>query len=87
MRIVGHAVIGAVLGTAPDIALATFYSKEEWLPEGHPKVRLHRFLHHPVKSILFIVVLAWASHVLVDQVTPHRSEEDFNEKGNAKRTE
>lgn len=67
-----HMVIGAVAGAAPDVALFMFGWRKKWMPESHPLVRAHRFLHSPA-SIPLIIGLAWASHLIADAYSPHRT--------------
>jgi len=73
-----HAIAGAAVGIIsaimPDIILVSFGLREEWLPESHLLVRSHRFLHDH-RGVLLIVVLAWASHVVIDRFSEHRMEQ------------
>ena len=80
MRTPEHLLIGAVAGALPDIALAAFGWRKKWLPESHPWVKLHRFLHSPA-SVPVIVGIAWASHLIADHYSPHRSGPNQNWKG------
>lgn len=66
--------LGAVVAAAPDLVLFTFGWRRTWLPETHPLVRAHRALHSPA-SIPVIVGLAWASHVVSDHYSRHRTED------------
>jgi hypothetical protein len=72
-----HAALGAVIGAAaavaPDLALATFGWRRTWLPEEHPLVRAHRLLHDPRYVVPVAVALAWASHVIADHYSEHRT--------------
>lgn len=68
MSPVRHALLGAAVAVAPDAMLVLFGWRREWLPETHPLVRAHRFLHSPAG----IVAAAWASHVIADRFSPHR---------------
>ncbi len=74
-----HALAGAAIGAAaaiaPDTVLALFGWRKEWLPESHPLVKAHRFLHSP-SGLIWIFALAWASHVILDWFSPHRTEAD-----------
>lgn len=65
-----HAAIGATVAVLPDIALFAFGWRKDILPESHKLVKVHRFIHSS-KGLLFVVCLAWASHVVVDWLTPH----------------
>jgi len=67
-----HALIGAGAALLPDAALALFGWRRTWLPESHPLVRLHRFLHSP-QGLVWLLFVAMASHILVDWFSPHRS--------------
>lgn len=71
MRWPEHAAVGAVAAILPDIALVFFGWRRQWLPESHTLVRMHRFLHSP-GGLVFVFCLAWASHVVLDWVSPHR---------------
>lgn len=70
----GHALVGAAVGAvaavAPDAALALFGWRRTWLPESHPLVRAHRFLHSG-SGLALVAVLAWASHVVIDRYSEH----------------
>lgn len=80
MRTPEHIVIGAVTAALPDAALALFGWRKEWLPESHPLVKAHRFLHSPA-SIPAIVGLAWVSHLIADRMSPHRTGPGQNWRG------
>jgi hypothetical protein len=64
-----HAAIGAAVAIAPDAALVLFGWRRAWLPETHPLVRAHRFLHSPAG----LVAAAYASHLIADRFSTHRS--------------
>lgn len=81
MRTPEHMAIGAVVAALPDITLALFGWRKEWLPQSHPLVRAHRFLHSPA-SIPLIVGLAWTSHLVADWFSPHRTGPGQDWKGN-----
>ena len=66
-----HAAIGAAAGVAPDILLTLFGWRRRWLPESHPLVRGHRFLHGRA-SIPVIIVVAWSLHIAIDKRSKHR---------------
>lgn len=70
-----HALIGAVAAMTPDIFLAFFGWRKKWLPEDHPLVKAHRFLHSPT-GLVWIITLAVASHIVVDWFSKHRSGPD-----------
>jgi hypothetical protein len=67
-----HALLGAAAGVLPDAALALFGWRKRWLPETHPLVVAHRFLHSPA-SLPVVVGLAWASHLVADRCSTHRT--------------
>jgi len=67
-----HAAAGAIAAMLPDIALATFVWRRRWIPDDHPAMRAHRWLHQP-ESIGLAIILAWASHLIVDRYTEHRT--------------
>lgn len=83
MRTPSHVAIGAVVGALPDVMLLAFGWRKEWLPETHPLVRAHRVLHDP-RMIPVIVGLAWASHIIADHYSPHRTGPNQNWKGQPK---
>ncbi len=67
-----HAMIGAAAAVAPDIFLALFGWRQDWLPKQHPLVRAHRFLHSP-QGLVAIWLMGWSTHVIIDWFSPHRS--------------
>ena len=75
MRSPAHAVIGAVVAVLPDVVLVLYGWRKTWLPESHPLVRAHRFLHS-WRSVPMVVGLAWASHIIVDRYSTHREGPD-----------
>ena len=72
MRTWTHAAIGAAAASAPDALLLLFAWRRTWLPESHPLVRAHRFLHSR-QAVLYLVALAWATHVITDEHSSHRT--------------
>lgn len=73
MKTPAHMVLGAVVAAAPDIVLAAYGWRHRWLPASHPLVRAHRFLHSPA-SVPLVVGAAWASHLIADRFSTHRTE-------------
>lgn len=80
MPSVAHALIGAVIGAVyavlPDVVLATFYGRAQWLAETSPLVRAHRYLHSAEGMWLMLAVIAcsaYASHVVIDWYSAHRT--------------
>lgn len=75
-----HALVGAVAGAAaavaPDVLLLAFAWRSEWLPETHPLVRAHRFLHSPA-SVPVVLAIGWATHVITDRFSSHRQKPDM----------
>lgn len=69
-----HLVVGAIASVAPDLVLSTFVWRNQWLPESHPLVRLHRFLHSPT-GLWVIWCLGWTTHVVADWFSKHRGDE------------
>ena len=75
MKIGQHVLIGSVVGATssiiPDLVLFTYRWRRNLHP-GHPLARLHRF-SHSWNGLLFIVILSWGIHLLVDWFThpPH----------------
>jgi hypothetical protein len=71
-----HAALGAAAGAlvavAPDAVLVLFGWRRRWLPPEHPLVRAHQLLHQPRYLLPVVAVVAWSSHVIADQLTPHR---------------
>ena len=67
-----HLLAGALAGVAPDLALLAFGWRATWLPETHPLVRLHRALHGPA-GLALAALLGWASHLLLDARSRHRT--------------
>lgn len=63
-----HFLIGGAAAVAPDVALFAFAWRKERVPEAHPLVKVHRFIHSPV-GLWFVVVVAWTSHVVIDWLT------------------
>jgi hypothetical protein len=84
MRTPSHMVIGAVVGALPDVMLVTFAWRKKWMPESNALVKAHRLLHDP-RVIPVVVGLAWASHLLADYYSPHRTGPNQNWKGEPKR--
>jgi hypothetical protein len=68
-----HMALGAAVAAAPDVALLAFGWRRRWLPDGHPLVRAHRFLHSPA-AVPLIAAAAWASHLVADRYSTHRTE-------------
>jgi hypothetical protein len=66
-----HMAVGAVAAALPDVVLFAFAWRRDWLPEGHPLVRAHRFLHTP-RGIIVPFAIAWASHLVTDKYSEHR---------------
>lgn len=76
MRSWSHASVGAAVGAvaavAPDVLLLAFAWRGTWLPESHPLVRAHRFMHSPA-AVPVVIGLGWASHVVTDRFSSHRT--------------
>lgn len=72
MRSWSHAAVGAAAAVAPDVLLLAFAWRRTWLPETHPLVRAHRFLHSPA-SIPVVLAVGWATHVITDRYSRHRT--------------
>lgn len=72
MRTHKHMALGAVVAALPDVMLLFFGWRRTWLPEHHSLVRAHRFLHSR-RSVLLVVALAWLSHIIADEHSPHRT--------------
>lgn len=70
MRTPAHLLLGAAVAAAPDVMLLAYGWRRTWLPDSHPLVRAHRFLHSPAA----VVAAAWASHVIADRYSTHRTE-------------
>ena len=63
-----HALVGAASGVLPDLILFLFGWRRQWLPEAHPLVRAHRFLHS-AHGLLFVWLIGWSTHVVIDWFT------------------
>lgn len=72
MKTPAHMLIGAAAAAAPDVLLAAFGWRKTWLPETHPLVRAHRFLHSPA-GIVVPITVGWASHLIADRYSTHRT--------------
>ena len=72
MRTPAHMIVGAAAAAAPDAALALFGWRRRWLPETHPLVRAHRWLHSPA-GLVVPLALGWASHLVADRYSWHRA--------------
>ena len=66
-----HALAGATAAVAPDVLLLAFAWRRDWVPESHPAVRLHRFIHSP-QGLVVVLVAGWASHIVMDWWSTHR---------------
>lgn len=73
MRTPAHVALGAAVAAAPDALLLLFGWRRKWLPETHPLVRAHRWLHSPA-SVPWVAAAAWASHLVADRYSTHRTE-------------
>jgi hypothetical protein len=73
VRTPAHLLLGAAAGAAPDVLLLAFGWRRTWLPESHPLVRAHRFLHSPA-GLVVPLLLGWGSHVVADRYSTHRTE-------------
>lgn len=71
MNTARHMALGAVVAALPDAALAAYGWRREWLPDRHPLVRAHAWLHSPAGAVA-VVAAAWASHLVADAVSVHR---------------
>jgi len=70
-HIVAGVLTGAVASLLPDFALSLYRWRGELHPQ-HPLAVFHRFMHS-WNGILFIAVLSYAVHVVIDWFThqPH----------------
>jgi len=68
-----HLALGAAVAAAPDAMLLVFGWRTAWLPEAHWAVRAHRWLHSPA-SVPWVAAAAWASHLVADRYSQHRTE-------------
>lgn len=68
-----HAALGAAVAVLPDALLLLFAWRRRWLPPSHPLVRAHRWLHSP-RALPAVAAVAWASHLVADRCTSHRTE-------------
>ena len=69
-----HMAVGAVAAAAPDAVLLAFiWWHREWLPPTHPAVRAHRWLHDSPYSVCVPLALGWASHLVTDRMSTHRT--------------
>lgn len=66
-----HLLIGAAAAAAPDVMLTVYGWRRRWLPASHPLVRLHHALHHPAA----VVAVGWATHLIADRYSTHRTEQ------------
>jgi hypothetical protein len=73
MKTPAHMLVGALAAALPDVALAAYGWRREWLPETHPLVRAHQFLHSPA-GIVVPVTLGWISHLIADRYSTHRTQ-------------
>jgi hypothetical protein len=64
-------VIGAAGAALPDVVLALYGWRKEWLPEAHPLVRAHRFLHS-TSGLVVPITIGWVSHIVLDKHSTHR---------------
>lgn len=67
-----HALVGAAAALVPDVALALFGWRKQWLPESHSLVRAHRMLHGPM-GIGLAVAFGMISHIVLDRYSSHRA--------------
>lgn len=72
MKTPAHIAVGALAAAAPDIALALFGWRKTWLPETHPLVRAHRFMHSP-KALPVVLAVGWVTHLVTDHYSKHRT--------------
>jgi hypothetical protein len=63
-----HALVGATASVLPDLLLFLFGWRRKWLPESHPLVRGHRFLHSH-HGLLFVWLIGWSTHIVIDWFT------------------
>jgi len=70
-----HALVGAGAALLPDVMLLAFGWRRSWLPESHPLVRTHRWLHSP-SGLVTVALLAYGSHLLIDRHSRHREGPD-----------
>jgi hypothetical protein len=77
MKTPSHILLGAAAGalaaTLPDLALYCFGWRRTWLPDTHPLVRAHRVLHRPASAIVIAAAAGYASHLLADHFSDHRT--------------
>jgi hypothetical protein len=71
LRTVQHILVGAAAAALPDIVLMSYGWRKDWLPEDHPLVRAHRFLHSP-PGIIVPFTIGWTSHLIADRYSAHR---------------
>lgn len=72
MKTPQHMLIGAAAAAAPDMVLALYGWRRTWLPETHPLVRAHRFLHSPA-GVVVPLTAGWVSHLIADRFSAHRT--------------
>lgn len=64
--------VGAFAAALPDVMLALFGWRRAWLPETHPLVRAHRWLHSPA-GLIVPITAGWVSHLVADRYSAHRT--------------
>lgn len=74
MKTSAHMLVGAVAAALPDLVLFTFGWRKKWLPETHPLVKAHRFLHSPA-GIVVPITIGWITHLIADRYSTHRTED------------
>ena len=73
-----HMIVAAIGAGLPDVMLATFAWRKKWIPDTHPLVRIHRYIHS-TRGLLTVFFLAWASHVFTDFFVTHNTKDTWNE--------
>lgn len=77
MKTWGHVVAGAIGGAAPDLALYLFGWRRLWVPETHPLVRLHRFMHSK-EAVIWLFFVGYLTHVVIDWFSTHNTSQDHS---------
>jgi len=70
MRTVPHIIVGGLLAALPDAALLLAV-KREWLPQEHPIIRAHHWLHQSPWGYVLAGLIGWGSHMVADRYTMH----------------
>ena len=70
-----HIAVGVAASALPDAVLFLYGWRRTWLPDTHPLVRVHRFIHSRT-GLVAVWLICWSLHIVIDWWTHGPNQQD-----------